>query len=795
MGKGDSSKMTTYRIQAPDGKTYSIEGPAGASDEQVKEEVIRQNPQLGGSKAASPVVPEGSVNQIPTERGANLTPSQPAEQSFADQYIRGPIEAGLGLATGAVAGIVAPPIGIVQSMFGGKYGTQAGVQQASDTAGRIQQAMTRAPRGDAGQEMLGGVGEALGSLAAVPLPMLDSMGRYAGAAARNPKAMAGAVVAPAQEALAARSARQAEAASNLDYQNAPRIDAAQKAQALPYPISLVPSESNPTLSNKAVTVLTGRDAIIKQNEKVNKNAWANNAKAELGIDVKKVLNKETFDEFIKTKVDSYEKVAQLGELVPTENTITMIRNIEIPDLIAAPGATNAVKAMVTNTIKKIGKGMNGAQALSHIKTLRKSSKMVTDAEAAKGNPGDIPMAKAQAQKAIADMLEGLVDDNIATTQPGLVDQLRSDRTQIAKAFGYKEATNLETGLLDPTKLSDKMTGVGADMRNIAANYPEVSGVSPTIGGVAQTRLSRSGIGASVGIGAGIITGIGPFAGAALGAGAGEIIGGMRSRQIATPKYQAKNALPADRRIRAVEPVAPVEPAPYSPNFQFGDQTPMPDAPRPGMFARLPAPSDEGTRQMVLNEQNRQGAMSRTLGQQAEASQAAAEAAASYGQRRAYQAPEPTVGQALPVEPSVKTAASKVAAGQQAFMTAAEKVAWSKTKVDLQESLPALKALDSKALATKLADRIWVQETITKAKEKARGFAELEARAANMEAQRKLAIDREKMEDVIQQLQDTLQARPTSRGGQGPVTRGFKAANATNTLDVSFGFTPGEMRRR
>jgi hypothetical protein len=735
------------------------------------------------------------VNQIPTERGANLTPSKPAEQSFADQYIRGPIEAGLGLATGAVAGIVAPPIGIVQSMFGGKYGTQAGVQQASDTAGRIQQAMTRAPRGEAGQDLLGNVGDALGSLAAVPLPLMDAMGRYAGAAARNPKAMAGAVVAPAQEALAARSARQAEAASNLDYQNAPRIDAAQKAQALPYPISLVPSESNPTLSNRAVTSLTGRDAIIKQNEKVNKNAWANNAKAELGIDVKKVLNKETFDEFIKTKVDSYEKVAQLGELVPTENTITMIRNIEIPDLISAPGATNAVKAMVTNTIKKIGKGMNGAQALSHIKTLRESSKLVTDAKAAKGNPGDIPMAKAQAQKAIADMLEGLVDDNIATTQPGLVDQLRSDRTQIAKAFGYKEATNLETGLLDPKKISDKQTGVGADMRNIAANYPEVSGVSPTLGGATQTRIARSGLGGTIGGLAGLATPVGPFVGMALGAGAGEIIGGMRSRQIATPKYQAKNALPADRRIRAVEPVAPVEPAPYSPNFQFGDQTPMPDAPRPGMFARLPAPSDEGTRQMVLNEQNRQGAMSRTLGQQAEASQAAAEAAASYGQRRAYQAPEAVTGQALPVEASVKTAASKVAAGQLFDMTAAEKVAWNKTKTDLQESLPALKALDSKALATKLADRIWVQETITKAKEKARGYAEIESRAANRDAQAAARIAREKLEDTVQQLQDTLQARPTSRGGQGSVTRQFRDANPTNTLDVPFGFTDAEMRRR
>jgi hypothetical protein len=545
--------MTTYSIQAPDGKTYSIEGPAGASDEQVKNEVIRQNPQLGGSQAAVPMTPEASVNQIPTERGANLVPSKPAERSFVDQYVRGPVEAGLGLATGAVAGIVAPPMGIIQSMFGGKYGTQEGVQQASDTAGRIQQAMTRAPRGEAGQEMLGSAGEALGSLAAVPLPMMDAMGRYAGAAARNPRAMAGAAVAPAQEAMAARSARQAEAASNLDYQNAPRIDAAQKAQALPYPISLVPSESNPTLSNKAVTALTGRDAIIKQNEKVNKNAWANNAKAELGIDVNKVLNKETFDGYVQSKVASYEKVAKLGVLNPTENTVTALNNIKTPDLISAPGATKAVQGMINLTVKKIGDGMSGAEALQYIKDLRKEARVTLKASGMGTDVAPAGLARAKAKQGIADMLEGMIEDNVATTQPGLIEQFRSDRTQIAKAKAYQEATNLETGLLDPTKLPERMTGIGADMRNIAANYPEVSGVSPTIGGATQTRLSRSGLGATLGAAAGIVTPIGPFAGAALGAGAGEILGGLKSRKIATPAYQAKNALPADRRIRATEP--------------------------------------------------------------------------------------------------------------------------------------------------------------------------------------------------------------------------------------------------
>jgi len=55
--------MTTYRIPAPDGKTYRIDGPAGASQEEIKAEVIRQNPHLGAAPIAAP------VSEIPKERG------------------------------------------------------------------------------------------------------------------------------------------------------------------------------------------------------------------------------------------------------------------------------------------------------------------------------------------------------------------------------------------------------------------------------------------------------------------------------------------------------------------------------------------------------------------------------------------------------------------------------------------------------------------------------------------------------------------------------------------------------
>lgn len=45
--------MTTYRIKAPDGNTYSIDGPEGASDDQVREQVLKQHPKAGATAPPS----------------------------------------------------------------------------------------------------------------------------------------------------------------------------------------------------------------------------------------------------------------------------------------------------------------------------------------------------------------------------------------------------------------------------------------------------------------------------------------------------------------------------------------------------------------------------------------------------------------------------------------------------------------------------------------------------------------------------------------------------------------------
>lgn len=112
---------------------------------------------------------------------------------------------------------------------------------------------------------------------------------------------------------------------------------------------------------------------------------------------------------------------------------------------------------------------------------------------------------------------------------------------------------------------------------------------------------------------------------------------------------------------------------------------------------------------------------------------------------------------------------------QAFaMTSEERIAWNKAKADLSEVVSGLKTLDDKAIAAKMMDRAWVEDAISKAREKAAMFDDLSKRIAGEQAKRDAAIKRDQMFDLLDTLEQQLRApRPTSRGGQGPKTRAAK----------------------
>jgi hypothetical protein len=190
------------------------------------------------------------------------------------------------------------------------------------------------------------------------------------------------------------------------------------------------------------------------------------------------------------------------------------------------------------------------------------------------------------------------------------------------------------------------------------------------------------------------------------------------------------------------------------------------------------------------EDVRRAALSRTLGQQAEAQQVAAEAAArrpAAGEvildfdpitgrfREASQGIKGATPETFQKLSALDDAAKKVTAGKLFDLTATEKIAWEKAKVDFAEVAPGFKSLTNKAIAEKMMDRAWIQDTITKAREKAAMYDEMSKRDASEQARRAAAIKRDEMVDVLETLEKSLgAARPDVSGKQqGPKTRAAK----------------------
>jgi hypothetical protein len=220
---------------------------------------------------------------------------------------------------------------------------------------------------------------------------------------------------------------------------------------------------------------------------------------------------------------------------------------------------------------------------------------------------------------------------------------------------------------------------------------------------------------------------------------------------------------------------------------------------------LPAPSAQSTMATLRSEDARRAGVSRAIGQETEARQAAAETAA----RRPAGGEvilelDPTTGRLREASQGVKgatpetfrnfganlqSAASKVTAGRNFDLTAAEKVAWERTKVDLAEVSPGFKALSDKAIAEKMMDRQWVEAQVIKTREKIAAFDEIARRAKDAQARQKAIADRTRLQyDVLAQLEALEERlsgpRPTSAGGQGPKTRAAKAAAQRNALTPS-----------
>jgi hypothetical protein len=617
----------------------------------------------------------------------------------------------------------------------------------------------------------------------------------------------------------ARQARR-ERLSEESYAKAPQLDAAAEAQRLK--IALNPADIDPSVSTRFLSAAAGPrgpEALAL----ANKPRVTEVAKNELGLDPSTSLTSDAYKQARQNLAAPYDAVRQLPTMVADEAIVKNLNELRKNDkIIGGEGVAKKVNKLVDDAVNKTQAGLTGSELLDNVRALRADAKKIYNNQ----NATPKQVAVADANLAIANQLESMIESNIFN--PKLLDQFRDARQKMARTYAYEGATDFNTGMVDVSKLAritskdNALTGDIASLGKIAGNFPDVFTSTAASKFYDLPRLSRSGLAGGGGALVGSQFGLtGSIVGGLVGGGIGEFGGALAANRMASPGYQAGLKLqdfriPTNQLAAASAPipqnqaVVPFDPrnALVDPNEIVGytqDGSPITAAqafsrpnftmPRPGPEVRtgvqpsapqLPAPSAEGTINALRAEDARRAGVSRSLGQQAEANQAAAEAAArrpATGEvildidpitgrmREASQGVKGATPETFLNLSSLDQAAKKVTAGKLFDLTADEKVAWDKTTVDIKDLGTGYNKLSDKAIAGKIMDRKWVAEAYSKAREKAAMFDDIAQRAANEQTRRDAAIKRDQMLDLLSTLEDNLRApRPTSAGGQGPKTR-------------------------
>jgi hypothetical protein len=749
----------------------------------------------------------------PVKTGADLIPGQrvqaPAAQTTA------PVQRQGGMLGETLGGLIETPMALAATTLGGPVTYLSGAF-GPEVQRKVAGAIQYEPRTQMAQQTL----EAIASNPIVQKlpPFMPAMG-VARTAIPAARAVGGAVGQEAgliresvQAPLAARAERVQQQRVRESQINAPRIDAAK--DALELGIALDPAVSNPTRGNVLKSRVVGTGNLDAKLAEQNLPKYTSAAKRDMGLPDTVKLDAQGFEQARSAPEISkpYETVRGMKSLAPDDATFTQLDALRATPLVGDTGQAAAANALLDAVKQQLSAGVDGRTLVDSIRQRRREAQAIYNQQSKGVNPpSPEALAKADMNMGVANVLEGMIENNI-TNNPTLLGDFRNARAAMAKTYDYERATNFATGNIDPQVIAKMaaegkpMSGLLAKIGNVAANFPEVSRADVSGKTPWGEKLTRSSPGGTVGALAGSVFGLpGSIAGGVAGAVTGNILTAAEARRMATPGYQAKHAVPKDYRppvnnLRPAEinygpnqlvpydftqSVLTPEQAPYQPNFVFGRGTPEVRTGMPETPPLLGAPSAEGTLNALRAEDVRRAGVSRALGQEAEARAAAAEAAA----RR------PTSGEViLDINPltglpeiskglkgatpatfqrlsSLDAAAEKVTAGKPFDMTAAERVAWNKATVDIKVLGAGFSKLDDKAIASKMQDRQWVESAIVKAKQQEKAFADIAARAADERARQAAMAKREQMLDLL----DTLEAqfakpRPTSGGGQGPKTR-------------------------
>jgi len=741
----------------------------------------------------------------------------------ANDEILGAFEVPSTILSGAVGAVAGPIAGVFETIKSGKYGTAEGVKIGEKRAKEVMKSMTYQPQTAEGRRNLEALGEVLGSEAlrplqgAIGLPVTSVPVQSVKPALQYGKNIIGQEVAlaaqPITRALDARAVAKAAEKTAESFQRAPQIDAAKDAARLG--ILLDPAISNPTFINKAKELGVDPVEIHNNFSQQNKTKWVSIAKKEMGLpETVSLTSSKPFEQARTQAAKPYENIRKIQTLAPNSEVIAKIEGLYDTGLIGGKTSENAINSLIADAVEKINSGMTGQKVLDSLSDLRKKATKTYNSNAATPEMVDV----ADVRMGIANALEDLIEANVR--RPEELTAFRKARQEMARSYTYEAATDISTGLVDPQKLKrmlDKgipLSGDAEAMARIAGIYPEITSLTP-IKREGLQRFSRAGalgtLGAAVGA---MVPAVGPIGGGALGAGVGILGSKLAAKRMASPEYQAANAVPQDFRppVNMLRPAPPsttqnlpvpfdprnalVEPG-YTPNFTIPRQQGTPEFSLEGQLPQLAPPSATSMEASNAARRAYDIAAGRAAEERAVAQAAQGRAPTSGGV--AFDL-DPITGQLREVSRGMKgatpetfqnygtslnSASNKIAAGKAFDLTAEERIAFNKTKVDLAVVEPGYAKLSDKQITERMMDRQQVDALIQKARQQAIAFEQIAARAESEQTKFNAMAQRQRMMDLAESLEEKLSlSRPdTSRKTQGPKTREAKRNALAKDIEI------------
>ena len=501
--------------------------------------------------------PPAEETSVPEDffRAAEQTGMPGPRRSFGDVF-QGITEVPGVLLTGGMATLAGNVAGPLVSMREGTFGTPQGVRRAQEVAESAQKEYTYQPRTQTGRDILSGLSGFIDTtkLAGLNPYMATELGVLGAPALRQGK-LAG------EAKLAERNALIQEQNVAKSFENAAKIDASKLA--VKYNIILDPSESNPTLTNR-LTAGAAKSVtdFSKKAAQLNDARFTQLAIKDMGLPPNTVLDAKAIKKALAMHDAPYEVIAKIERLTPTKEVLEKIETLRIkrPSIGGEKNAA-AVNELVDETLSKIKEGRSGKEINLDIRNLRREANDIYSAQQKSGQPDATKIARADANKKIADALEALIDANAPNAE--VLANLRKARAAKAKVYDYERALNSQTNRIDPQILAKMakdekpLSGIAADIAKIASVFPDiaqtgVSGTSPFLKGFARSGAAGT---TAAGVAALIGSPIAPFAvGGAL---TGYFGGGLAANRMLKPGYQAKRAVPQDfRSLESVNNLAP-----------------------------------------------------------------------------------------------------------------------------------------------------------------------------------------------------------------------------------------------